>query len=167
MVYGIIGMINFAHGDIFMLGGFAALITFLVLTSVFVGLPVVISFTVETDGRLPTGESLADAITQVDAATGNAPAYYMINCAHPSHFEAMLADGDAWTTRIRGIRANASRRSHAELDEATELDCGDPETFGAEHQRLIAAHPSITILGGCCGTDERHVEAIARAVGGR
>src|SRR5690606_8886453 len=91
-------------------------------------MPVVISFTVETDGRLPTGDLLKDAIAAVDAATGNAPAYYMINCAHPDHFEAVL-DGD-WVKRIRGIRANASRCSHAELDEAEELDAGNPEELG-------------------------------------
>ena len=96
-----------------------------------VGLPVVISFTVETDGRLPSGETLGDAIEQVDDETGAGPAYYMINCAHPTHFEAVLDDGEPWLERIRGLRANASTRSHAELDEATELDDGDPIDLGA------------------------------------
>jgi homocysteine S-methyltransferase len=128
------------------------------------GLPAVISFTLETDGRLPTGDSLQGAIEAVDAATAVRPAYYMINCVHPSHFEAVLAEGGDWIRRIRGLRANASRRSHAELDEAIELDCGDPIELGAEYRRLTASLPRLTIFGGCCGTDERHVSAIARAV---
>lgn len=125
------------------------------------GMPAVISFTVETDGRLPTGDTLKDAISAVDAATGNAPTYYMINCAHPDHFDAAL-DGD-WVSRIGGIRANASRCSHAELDEAEELDAGDPKELGSLYAALCRRFPHFTVLGGCCGTDHRHVEEIARA----
>lgn len=125
------------------------------------GLPVVISFTLETDGHLPTGVSLREAIEAVDDATASAPAYYMINCAHPDHFAHVL-DGGAWCGRLRGIRANASRRSHAELDEATELDPGDPQELAAAYATLRARLPQLTVLGGCCGTDHRHVEAIAR-----
>lgn len=124
------------------------------------GLPVVISFTLETDGCLPTGQSLKDAIEEVDAATGAGPAYYMINCAHPTHFEDILAGGEDWTKRVRGLRANASKRSHAELDEATELDDGDPVELGAQHRELLRRHPQINVLGGCCGTDHRHIEQI-------
>jgi S-methylmethionine-dependent homocysteine/selenocysteine methylase len=131
------------------------------------GLPAAISFTVETDGRLPTGEALGDAIAAVDAATGGGPAYYMINCAHPSHFAETLEEGAAWTDRIRGIRANASRLSHAELDEASELDIGDPVELGAEYGRLLQRFPKVAVVGGCCGTDHRHVAAIASAVFGR
>jgi homocysteine S-methyltransferase len=127
------------------------------------GLPSVISFTLETDGRLPTGESLRAAIEAVDAATQNAPAYYMINCAHPSHFEAMLADGGAWLKRVRGLRANASRRSHAELDAAPDLDDGDPVELGEEYRVLRNRNSQIVVMGGCCGTDHRHVEAISAA----
>lgn len=127
------------------------------------GLPVVISFTVETDGRLPSGETLAEAVAAVDAATDVGPAYYMVNCAHPSHFEDVLAIDEPWVQRIRGVRANASRRSHAELDEAEELDDGDPDELGAEYARLRAAHPQLSVLGGCCGTDDRHVAAICLA----
>lgn len=126
------------------------------------GMPVAISFTVETDGRLPTGDTLKDAIAAVDAATGNAPVYYMINCAHPDHFDAVL-DGE-WVSRIGGIRANASRCSHAELDEAEELDAGDPEELGRLYGDLAARLPNLVVLGGCCGTDHRHVEEFARAV---
>jgi homocysteine S-methyltransferase len=127
------------------------------------GMPAAISFTVETDGRLPTGQPLAEAIAQVDAATSTYPAYYMINCAHPSHFESVLAQGAAWTKRVRGLRANASRQSHAELNESTTLDAGDPEELGRDYARLRRALAKLTVLGGCCGTDARHVEAIARS----
>lgn len=127
------------------------------------GLPVAISFTVETDGRLPTGDALGDAIAAVDTATGAYPAYYMINCAHPTHFDAVLDDGAAWTARIGGVRANASRLSHAELDVMTELDIGDPADLAARHRALVERFPQIRVLGGCCGTDLRHVTAIAEA----
>jgi S-methylmethionine-dependent homocysteine/selenocysteine methylase len=124
-------------------------------------IPCVISFTVETDGRLPTGDSLADAIEAVDAATERAPAYYMINCAHPTHFERVLDRDAAWLTRLRGLRANSSRRSHADLDNATELDTGNPEELGAQYGDLLRRFPHINVLGGCCGTDHRHVERIS------
>jgi S-methylmethionine-dependent homocysteine/selenocysteine methylase len=127
------------------------------------GLPVVISYTVETDGRLPSGQRLGDAIDECDAATGGAPAFYMVNCAHPTHFAGVLAAGEPWLERIGGLRANASMRSHAELDEATELDAGDPDDLGARHRALRASLPRVAVLGGCCGTDHRHVAAIRDA----
>ena len=123
------------------------------------GLPVALSFTLETDGRLPDGTGLGEAIAAVDAATGGSPVYYGINCAHPTHFADRL-DGD-WVGRIGVIRANASRRSHAELDEAADLDAGDPVEFGALHGQLARRLPQLRLLGGCCGTDHRHVEAVA------
>ncbi|OHV10534.1 homocysteine S-methyltransferase family protein [Kushneria phosphatilytica] len=121
--------------------------------------PVVISFTVETDGHLPTGETLAEAIKQVDNETGSVPAYYMINCAHPSHFAEVLTN-EPWIQRLRGLRCNASKKSHAELDEAVALDAGDPETLGAEYGRLLARFPHLNVFGGCCGTDDRHIRQI-------
>ena len=127
------------------------------------GLPVAISFTVETDGRLPTGDALADAIAAVDAATDGYPAYYMINCAHPTHFDGVLDANAGWTARIGGLRANASCLSHAELDMMTELDIGDPDDLAARHRALVGRFPNIRVLGGCCGTDLRHVTAIAEA----
>jgi S-methylmethionine-dependent homocysteine/selenocysteine methylase len=127
------------------------------------GLPVAISFTVETDGRLPSGQELLEAIAEVDAVIKGAPAYYMINCAHPTHFADLLAGGDDWTRRICGLRANASRCNHAELDAATELDDGDPLDLGARYAELRRLLPQLAVLGGCCGTDQRHVAAIARA----
>lgn len=126
------------------------------------GLPVVISFTVETDGRLPTGQSLADAICEVDVVTGKGPAYYMINCAHPTHFEKTLGN-EPWTRRIGGLRANASKRSHQELNDSPDLDVGNPVELGAEYRELLRRHPQINVLGGCCGTDHRHIECIALA----
>ncbi|NQV20273.1 MAG: homocysteine S-methyltransferase family protein, partial [Rhodospirillales bacterium] len=119
-------------------------------------MPVIISFTLETDGCLPTGQTLKEAIEAVDDATGTGPAYYMINCAHPSHFDGILDTDEAWIERIRAVRANASRRSHAELDEAEDLDDGDPVEFGAEHRDLRRRHGHINVFGGCCGTDHRH-----------
>lgn len=127
------------------------------------GLPVVIGFTVETDGRLPSGQPLREAIEQVDRETDGAPVYFMLNCAHPTHFDAVLEPREAWTERIRGLRANASRMSHAELDEAEELDDGNPEELADEYVTLRAALPRLSVLGGCCGTDHRHVEAMSRA----
>ena len=126
-------------------------------------MPCVISFTVETDGRLPTGEPLAEAIKRVDEATGNGPAYYMINCAHPTHFDHVLDAGGAWVKRMRGIRANSSRMSHAELDNAPELDIGDPQELGGQYADLLRRFPHINVLGGCCGTDHRHVDCISTA----
>ncbi|OLP19361.1 homocysteine S-methyltransferase [Leptolyngbya sp. 'hensonii'] len=129
----------------------------------FTGMPVAISFTVETDGNLPTGQPLADAIAQVDAITDQGPAYYMINCAHPTHFEALLSRGEPWVGRIRGLRGNASAKSHAELNEATELDDGNPEELAQQYRDLREQLPHLTILGGCCGTDQRHIESICKA----
>lgn len=126
-------------------------------------MPVAISFTVETDGNLPTGQSLREAIEQVDSATSRYPSYYMINCAHPTHFEQVLTRGGPWIRRVRGLRANASRKSHAELNESPELDIGDPVELGAEHADLKKRLPDLNVMGGCCGTDHRHVEQIAAA----
>ncbi|MGH9380374.1 MAG: homocysteine S-methyltransferase family protein [Thermoanaerobaculia bacterium] len=126
------------------------------------GLPVAISFTTETDGRLPTGDALGDAILAVDQATDASPAYYMVNCAHPTHFAHVLDDAP-WSRRLRGIRANASRRSHAELDEAEDLDAGDPLELADRYAELRRAHPHLHVLGGCCGTDHRHIAEIYRA----
>lgn len=125
--------------------------------------PCVVSFTVETDGRLPGGEALHEAIARTDAEAGTAPAWYMVNCAHPSHFEAVLEGGGAWTRRIRGLRANASTRSHAELDTMTTLDDGDPADLAGRYRRLRGVLPNLNVLGGCCGTDHRHVAAIGAA----
>ena len=126
-------------------------------------LPVAISFTVETDGNLPTGQTLQSAIEQVDEATSGYPSYYMINCAHPTHFEHVLAEGGEWLNRLRGIRANASRKSHAELNESPDLDAGDPVELGNQYSLLKNRLPQLNVLGGCCGTDHRHLEQIAAA----
>lgn len=128
------------------------------------GLPVVVSFTVETDGSLPTGQPLDEAIAAVDAATEKGAAYFMINCAHPDHFMHVLGDGD-WVHRVRGIRCNASRKSHAELDESETLDHGNPEEFGSQYKAIRAKMPWLNVFGGCCGSDLRHVTQIASALG--
>jgi S-methylmethionine-dependent homocysteine/selenocysteine methylase len=148
------------------------------------GIESVISFTVETDGRLPDGSTLAHAIRVVDDATDRAPAFFMVNCAHPTHVALALdlptsdssvpddavsehPDDRTWLSRVQGVRANASTRSHAELDAAEDLDEGDPATFGREMARLHARVPSLRVLGGCCGTDQRHIRAVAREVTAR
>lgn len=124
--------------------------------------PVAVSFTVETDGRLPSGDALADAVAEVDDATGGYPAYFMINCAHPTHFAHVLGE----VPRVRGLRANASRCSHAELDNSETLDTGDPEDLGRLFGEMMRAHPQLSVIGGCCGTDHRHIAEIGRALAG-
>jgi homocysteine S-methyltransferase len=126
--------------------------------------PVVISFTVETSGRLPAGQTLGDAIAQIDDATSGYPLYYMINCAHTSHFTSALDDNASCQQRIRGLRANASSMSHAALNEAPELDAGDPQALGEDYAALRRGKlPNLNVMGGCCGTDDRHVEQMALA----
>ncbi len=120
--------------------------------------PVALSFTVETDGRLISGMSLEAAIDQTDAATNGAPLWYGTNCAHPDHFRHILT-GD-WVRRIGSLRANASRQSHAQLDEATVLDDGNAEELAQDYQALLQVLPGLRVVGGCCGTDLRHVAAI-------
>jgi homocysteine S-methyltransferase len=127
------------------------------------GIPVSVSFTVETDGCLPSGQALRDAIEQVDAETDEATAYFMINCAHPSHFADVIEDGSMWVERIGGLRANASVKSHAELDESDELDDGDPHELAAQIAALRPRLPNVTVVGGCCGTDARHIDEMCRA----
>lgn len=128
------------------------------------GLPVAISFTVETDGRLASGQALGAAVMAVDEATDGYPSYFMVNCAHPSHFAAVLDCGEAWAARVRGLRANASRLSHAELDDLAEPDAGDPKELGREYAALKRRLPQLNVFGGCCGTDQRHLEHIAAAL---
>lgn len=122
-------------------------------------MPIVISFTLETDGCLPSGQSLQAAIEEVNNATGG-PAYYMLNCAHPSHFQTILTADAAWASKIHGIRANASKKSHAELDESTTLDEGNPQELGNDYGSIKARLPQLNVIGGCCGTDYRHVDAM-------
>lgn len=128
-------------------------------------LPIVISFTVENDGRLPTGQPLDEAINAVDDATNAAAAYFMVNCAHPDHFFDVLDDSD-WARRIRGLRCNASRLTHAELDECEVLDDGDPEELANQYKSIAASMPWLNVFGGCCGSDLRHVTEIAKAIRG-
>jgi S-methylmethionine-dependent homocysteine/selenocysteine methylase len=123
-------------------------------------MPVAISFTVETDGQLPSGDTLEQAIAITDGETDGYAAYYMINCAHPTHFIYVLADSAVCSARIRGVRANASTRSHAELDASLDLDEGNPQELALEYKELTRLLPGLTVVGGCCGTDDRHVDRI-------
>jgi homocysteine S-methyltransferase len=125
--------------------------------------PVVISFTVEATGLLPDGTPLADAVHQADDATGAAADSFMVNCAHPLHIAPAVQDGGDWTARISGVRANASTRSHAEMDAAPDLDEGEPAMFARELVGLREHLPALELLGGCCGTDVRHITEIASA----
>ncbi|MEM6638080.1 MAG: homocysteine S-methyltransferase family protein [Pseudomonadota bacterium] len=124
--------------------------------------PLALSFTLETDGCLPSGQPLGDAIREVDADPSSRPAYYMINCAHPDHFRGVLRPDADWTKRIRGLRANASRKSHAELDAADTLDRGHPLKLAHDYAGLLPLLPNLKVFGGCCGTDHRHIDEIAR-----
>lgn len=128
-----------------------------------IGIPCVISFTVETDGKLPSGQSLREAIEFVDSVSDSYPSYFMLNCAHPDHFAHVL-DGSDWTARIRGLRCNASRQSHAELDACEVLDDGDPVELGRQYRELTSKLSHLNVFGGCCGSDIRHVREIAKAV---
>jgi homocysteine S-methyltransferase len=128
------------------------------------GMPLALSFTVETDGRLPSGQTLEEAIARTDAESGAYPVYYMINCAHPEHVEKVLRGNGDWLQRIRGLRANASRRSHAELDESSDLDAGNAEELGIQYGVLRTLLPRLSVVGGCCGTDHTHVDAICRVM---
>ena len=135
----------------------------LVLAARNAGLPIVVSFTVETDGRLPTGQPLGEAIESVDHSTDGFASYFMVNCAHPDHFSHVISD-TPWARRIRGIRCNASRKSHAELDASPTLDAGDPVELCHQYVALKAKLPWLNVFGGCCGSDLRHVTQIARAL---
>ncbi len=126
-----------------------------------VALPAVVSFTTGTDGRLPSGSPLGEAIAEVDDATGGAAAYFMVNCAHPTHFLDALDPAAPWASRIKGVRANASELSHEELDAATELDRGDVPALARHYGELRDLLPDLRVVGGCCGTDSLHVTAIA------
>jgi homocysteine S-methyltransferase len=128
------------------------------------GVPVVVGFTVETDGRLPSGETLGEAIAAVDASTGGYAAWFMVNCAHPEHVLPALDDGAPWASRIGALRANASRLTHAELDEAEVLHDGDPDDLARGYVELARLLPGLRVVGGCCGTDARHVAAVGAAL---
>ena len=123
-------------------------------------LPIIMSFVVETDGCLADGTSLDDAMSEVDRQTDQGPVFYMVNCAHPNHFSGVL-HGQG---RLKGVVVNASKCSHAELDEADELDEGDAEELGADVAEIVRRNPDITIFGGCCGTDMRHLRSMANKV---
>jgi homocysteine S-methyltransferase len=130
------------------------------------GVPIGVSATVETDGSLPTGWSLAEFVMRVDDATDGYPVFHMVNCAHPQHLAPTLAaareSGAPWVDRIKGFRANASTRSHDELDNSPELDRGDVADL-AKQMAGMHADFSLKIVGGCCGTDAEHIQAIAKA----
>jgi len=127
------------------------------------GVPVVVSFFVVRGGRLKGGESLDEAIARVDAATGNAPAYFMINCTHPTEFEPSLTEGD-WTNRLGGFMPNAVAAETLDLCKLGHLEDGDPEELGDQMAGLARRFGHVNVWGGCCGTDGRHIGQITRKV---
>ncbi len=129
-----------------------------------INIPIAISFTVETDGKLPSGETLAEAIERIDQKTNCYPSFYLINCAHPTHFVDQLERGTYWISRIEGIMANSSCKSHAELDEATELDRGDKDELAEWYDLLQMYLPNLKVFGGCCGTDIQHIQSISEKI---
>jgi len=136
--------------------------TGIVLAAKEVDIPVAIGFTLEIDGRLPSGQSMREAIEFVDRETQNYVSYYMINCVHPTHIMNTLKRNESWKKRIQSIRVNASCKSHAELNEAATLDEGDIVNLGLQYAQLSALLPHLNVVGGCCGTDHRHVESIIK-----
>ena len=124
-------------------------------------LPVTIYFTVETDGKLVGGMTLQEAINKTDEATGGYATHFGVNCAHPTHCAPSFAGLDQATLqRVKQLRVNASKMSHAELDEAEELDAGNIDELAGEVAELSTKY-NLTTIGGCCGTDNRHMQAIA------
>lgn len=128
-------------------------------------LPYIISFTIQADGRLIDGTPISEAICSIDEKTDNKPVCYMANCVHPRIlFQALswpFNRTEVVRFRFRGIQANTSPLSYAELDGSKDLKCSEPEVFAEEMLRL-GSISSIQIWGGCCGTDDRHMECLAR-----
>lgn len=135
----------------------------LVRAAISAEMPVVVSFFVARGGRLRAGETLEEAIRRVDAATGNGPQYYMINCTHPTEFEAGLSPGD-WSARLGGFMPNAVAMETLDLCKLGHLEDGDPEELGGQMAGLAQRFPHVTVWGGCCGTDGRHIGQITRQV---
>jgi homocysteine S-methyltransferase len=127
-------------------------------------MPVVVSFIVGRGGRLLGGETIEEAFTRVDAATGSAPAYYMINCTHPTEFVPGLTDG-VWTKRLGGFLPNAVAMETLDLCKLGHLEDGDPAELGGQMAELAKWFPHVNVWGGCCGTDGRHIGEITRQVG--
>ncbi len=119
-------------------------------------LPIIMSLVVETDGCLSDGTKLVDAIDEIDGVTASTAMFFMVNCAHPTHFSGVFGNHP----RLRGMVANASSCSHAELDEADELDDGDPVELGSQIAEIARQNPSVQVIGGCCGTDMRHLKSM-------
>ncbi|KAJ5210720.1 Homocysteine S-methyltransferase [Penicillium cf. griseofulvum] len=125
-------------------------------------LPIHVSFSIETDGRLRGGKTLEDAIREVDSVTENYVTYYGVNCAHPRYIIMAVQDMPMEVrSRLGSIRGNSSLKSHEELDNSTELDRGDIPGWVQEFNQLVSMLPGLKVVGGCCGTDEEHIDAIA------
>ncbi len=131
------------------------------------GMPFSISLTLDGTSKLKSGPSLAEAITEIDAKTGNeAPDFYMINCSHPLEYEPALEAGD-WTKRLRGVRPNASKMDKLALCKLGHIEDGDPVELGAQLLSLSDRYPQLDIFGGCCGTGHNHLREIAKVLTAR
>jgi S-methylmethionine-dependent homocysteine/selenocysteine methylase len=128
------------------------------------GLPVGVSLSLTTEGRLRSGPSLREAIEAIEEATDGAAAWFGTNCAHPVEFEPAFADAGSWFDRLRYIRPNAAKMDKIALCSLGHLEDGDPVELGGEMGEIARRFPRADILGGCCGTDERHLSEIAQNV---
>ncbi len=128
-----------------------------------IGVPLALSFSLTSSSRLASGQTLAEAVQSVDAASDGYPAFYALNCSHPLEFEPALTPG-AWQDRLRCIRPNAARIDKIALCKLGHLEEGDPHELGRQMADVARRFPQMDIWGGCCGTCESHLEEIARRV---
>lgn len=128
------------------------------------GLPYIISFTIQRDGRLIDGTTITGAIEYIDSLSGPKPVCYMTNCVHPKIVYDALSQpfnrNEIVKSRFLGIQANTSPLSYAELDGSPDLISSEPEEF-AEEMIKLRSISNMKLFGGCCGTDHRHMEQVA------
>jgi homocysteine S-methyltransferase len=128
------------------------------------GIPIGVSLTLTPEGRLRSGPSLREAVERVEEATEGGAAWFGTNCSHPLEFEPALADAGPWLERLRYVRPNAARMEKIALCSLGHLEDGDPVELGEQMAEVARMLPRTDIIGGCCGTDERHLAEIARKV---
>ena len=128
------------------------------------GMPIGVSLTLTPEGRLRSGPTLREAVETVDEVTAGAAAWFGTNCSHPLEFEPAIADAGPWLDRLRYIRPNAAKMDKIALCSLGHLEDGDPEELGEQMGDVVRRLPRADIIGGCCGTDERHLSEIARKV---
>ncbi|MGF7162328.1 S-methylmethionine-dependent homocysteine/selenocysteine methylase [Rhodoligotrophos appendicifer] len=131
------------------------------------GLPYALAPIIDAGARMLDGTPLAEAIARIDARVKPAPQHYLIGCVHPTLFREAYQNGPSLTAavagRIAGLKANASTLPPDQLDRLDHLEAGLPQLFGEQMADLHRRY-GLTVLGGCCGTDHRHIRAIAEAL---